>query len=352
MPPIMGSAAFLMAYLCDIPYKNLIFRAILPAFLYFLGIFLMVHFKAQKFNLGGVELEDMPTREELVNKSYLLLPILVLLVLVLLGFPVVETVIFATFLCIVLGLRDKDRPLDFGVFFHTLQRVTKNALPVALACAMSGMIAGIVNTTGVGRYIVSAVVSVAGYHLLYVLIFTMFCCLLVGMAMPTVANYAIMASVCAPILTQGMGLDPILAHMFLFYFCMISDVTPPLSIASTAAAQLAKANPFHTSCTASVLSMSAFVIPYMFVFHPALLLIETDFTYLLFVLFTATLGMFAVSIGVVGYLYTDFNPLLRGMALTAGFLLVVPELYSDLGGIVLIFLLILQQIMARKKKNP
>ncbi len=349
MPPIMGSAAFLMAHLCEIPYKYLMFRAIFPAFLYFLGIYFMVHFKATKFNLGGLDMEDMPTREELLDKSYLLLPVLVLIVLVILGFPVIESVIFATFLCVLLGLRDKECPLDFGIFCHTLERATKNILPVAVACGMAGMISGMVNTTGMGQYIVSAVVSVAGSHLFLVLIFAMICCLVMGLAVPTVANYAIMASVCAPVLTQGMGFDVVLSHMFLFYFCMISDVTPPLSIASTAAAEIAKANPFQTSCTASILSISAFIIPYMFVFHPALLLIDTNFFQLILLLFTATVGMFSVSLGVVGFLFDDLSQFFRISAIASGILLMVPEFYSDITGFLVTSIIIYQQVGKQKK---
>lgn len=348
MPPILGSAAFMVAEFCNIPYRNLLLRAIFPAFLYFLGIYFMVHFNASKRKLGGVDMEDMPSREELINKSYLLLPVLVLVVLISLGFPVVDSVIFATFLCLLLGVRDKECPMDLARFCRSLERATKNILPVAVACGMAGVISGMVNTTGVGRYIISAVVSVSGYRLLIVLLFSMFCCLILGLAVPTVANYAIMASVCGPILTQGMGIESVSAHMFLLYFSMISDVTPPLSIASSAAAEVAKSNPFQTSCMASILSISAFIIPYMFVFHPTILLIDVVWGDLAFLLFTATVGMFSISAGIAGFLLDNLSFLLRCSAVLAGLFLMVPEFYSDMFGFFLVTFIFSRQVQGQK----
>lgn len=351
MPPIMGSAAFLMGELYDIPYKSILLATMLPAFLYFLGIFFMIHFKGKKMGLGGVEGEDMPSSEELWNKIYLLLPIVVFVVLIVMGCPVVETVIFATFLCVLLGIRDPDCPMDFPRFCRAMERGTKTCLPVAVACGMAGVISGIVTSTGLGRFLVSAVVSMAGNDLLTVLFLTMVGCLILGMALPPIANYAIMAAICAPILIQGMGVEPILANMFVFYFGIISDVSPPVSVASYTAAQIAKASSWETAWKASVLAIGAFIIPYMFVYHPALLLLHTDFWTVIFLVFSATAGMFAIAIGVVGFFLHPLSLLLRIFSVMAGGLLVIPETYSDVCGMLIIALIIYQQTIEDKKKD-
>lgn len=350
MPPIMGSAAFLMAELNEIPYSSLLGRAVLPAFLYFLGIFFMVHFKAKKLHLSGVETEDMPSREELLDKLYLLLPIMVLVVLLVMGCPVMETVMFATFLCVVLGVRDEECPMDFSRFCRAMEQATKNSLPVAVACGMAGAISGIVTTTGLGSYLVSAVVSVAGHHLWIALILTMCCCLTLGMAVPTIANYAIIATIFAPILIDGMGVDVILANMFVFYFAIVADVTPPVSVASQVAANIGKSSHWKTAVRASVLSIGGFIIPYMFVFHPELLFMGHNLSQLPIVLVTTISGLFAISIGVVGYFYDDLSILQRVQSILAGLLLVLPEFYSDTMGIVLLLLIVSQQYLQKKKE--
>lgn len=352
MPPIMGSAAFLMAELNEISYHTLLLHAMLPAFLYFLAVFLMVHFDGKKEGISGVELDDMPSQEELLNKSYLLLPIVVLVALIVLRFPVVDAVLFSMFICVLLGVRDKDCPLDFGRFCHALERATKNILPVAVACGMAGIMSGIVTSTGLRQYLISAVVSVAGGHLVIALFITMLISLFVGMAVPTIANYVIMASICAPILTQGMGMDVVLANMFVFYFGIISDVTPPVSIASHAAAKIAQSNPWKTSVLATKLSFGAYIIPYFFAFHPSLLLIDTSFSTIVFLICTATVGICGISAGVVGYFFDHLTIPQRCLGIAAGILLILPGLSSDVVGFVVISMLIYGNLKSHKSCPP
>lgn len=350
MPPIMGSAAFLMVEFFDIPYGQLVGRALLPAFLYFLGVFFMVHFKAKKLNLHGLPKEELPTLGELLAKSYLLIPLVLLIYLLLGGVAVAESTCYATIISILLGFLDKAQPLDHKRIFQALESACRMILPVSVACCMAGVISGIVTSTGLGQFLISAVVSVSGDEIFVALLATMLCSLLLGMMVPTIANYVIMATIGAPILIYGMGVDVILANMFVFYFGILSDITPPVSMASYAAAAIAKGKYLKTACTATTLSMSAFLIPYLFMLHPALLLVETTLMEVFLLVLTASAGMFAVSAGVMGYLFAPLGVLIRLLAVLSGFLLVYPETYSDIVGLVGISLLIFQQKITIKQE--
>ncbi len=343
MPPIMGSAAFLIVEFYHIPYGELVARALIPAFLYFLGVYFMVHFKAKKLELRGIPQKNLPTVKELLPKIYLLFPLFLLMYLMLLGFPVIDATILATLITILIGLLNKEDPLTFSKVFKTLESSSRSILPIAATCGMAGVISGIVITTGLGQYLISAVVSVSKGEVFVALLVTMLFSLLLGTMMPTIANYVIMATIGVPILVRGMGVDVVVANIFVFYFAIVSDITPPVSMASYASAAMAKGEYLKTAFTASFLSMAAFLIPYLFALYPALLLIDTSLFEVTLLLFTATAGMFAFAAGAMGYLFTHLSPLLRVVAVLSGLLMIYPETYSDIVGLIGISLLIFQQ---------
>ncbi len=340
MPPIMGSTAFLMVEFYDIPYWSLVSSALLPAFLYFLGIYFMVHFSGKKYQLKAMDREP---RENLLGKSYLLLPLIVLMTLMSLGFPVLDATFCGVLLCILISLKDKGNQGDFGFLFRALENASKMVLPVAVACAMAGIISGIVTSTGLSYYLISAVVSVAEEELFVALLVTMLFSLLLGTMVPTVVNYAIMSTIGVPILIYGMGVDVIAANIFVFYFAIVADITPPVSMASYAAAAISKGSYLYTALTATVLSLAGFIIPYLFVLYPPLLLRSDTVLEVLLLVLTASAGMFAIAAGVVGYMLSHLGWTLRCCYLLSGVLLIYPETYSDVVGLLLISLLIFQQ---------
>ncbi len=351
MPPIMGSAVFLMAVLHHIPYVDLMQRAILPAFLYYLGIFFMVHFYSHKKGLKPLPSSEIPSLSQVWKQSYLLLPLLVFLVLVLLRFPLEQGIFMGIFTCICLGIVDKDITFTRKVVWDVLEKSAKHILPVAAACGMAGVISGVVTTTGLGQYLISAVVSVSGNHLFIALFATMICCLLLGMTVPTIANYVIMTSIFAPILIQGMGMDVLLANMFVFYFGIVSDVTPPVSLASWAAATIAKTDYWETAWMASKLSLGVFMIPYFIAFHPDFMLLDTTVARVVMMVFIASVGMFSLSAGIIGYMYGELSTFTRILFLIGGVLLILPETYTDVVGLVLMSLLVYQRIISFTQRS-
>ncbi|MFI3254359.1 MAG: TRAP transporter fused permease subunit [Eubacteriales bacterium] len=343
MPPIMGSAAFLIVEFYDIPYGVLVARAMVPAFLYFLGVYFMVHFKAKKLELRGLPKKNLPTIQELLPKLYLTIPLILLMYLLVVNFPVADATIYASLLCLLLGLLDKEDPLTFAKVLKALESSSRSILPVAAACGMAGVISGIVVTTGLGQYLISAVISVSHGELFVALLMTMLFSLLLGTMIPTIVNYVIMATIGVPILVIGMGVDVVVANIFVFYFAIVSDITPPVSMASYAAAAMAKGEYLKTALAASYLSLAAYLIPFLFVLYPALLLINTSIFEIVLLLFTASAGMFAIAAGTMGYLFTHLSTGLRLTAVLSGLLMIYPETYTDIMGLVGISLLVFQQ---------
>lgn len=362
MPPIMGAAAFLMAEMVGVPYGDIAVKAILPALLYFTGIFLMVHFEAKKLGLKGLNREDLPKLSHLIfSRGYLLLPLIILVVMIVKGFTMSRAAIIATLSAIAVSLLNnlvghvkhvklEDR-MTVTKFFNALENGARNTLSVAVACGIAGIIAGVVTMTGLGQIFISAIVSVAGGKMIIALILTMFTCILLGMGVPTTANYVIMATTCAPILTNGMGLNPIAANMFVFYFGIVADITPPVALAAYAGAAIAKANPMKTGINASKLAIAAFIVPYTFALNPAMLFIDTTIFQVAVIIATSLIGMFSISAGLEGFMKTTMNPLQRVLGVAAGLMLIDPNHITDFIGLAIVALVVVtQQLGARKSQ--
>ena len=332
MPPIMGAAAFLMAEMVGVPYSDIVVRAILPAVLYFTGIFLMVHLRAKRLGLKGIPKEELPQVKKILPKIYLLIPLVALIYLIVSGYTMSRAAIYATLLCIVVSMFDKEHRMSPAKFLTALETGARNTLSIAVACGIAGIIAGVVTMTGLGQVFISAIVSISHGHLMIALLLTMVCCIILGMGVPTTATYIIMATTCAPILTTGMGLNTLCASMFVFYFGIVADITPPVALAAYAGSAIAKSDPMRTALNASKLAIAAFLIPYMFCLNPAMLLIDTNAAEFVVIIITSVVGMYAIAAGLEGYMLTSLNPMMRVVLIAAGLMLIYPGTVTDVAG--------------------
>lgn len=348
MPPIMGAAAFLMAELTNIPYPVIAVSAILPALLYFTGIFLMIHFEAKKLGLRGLPKESIPHFGKLfIAKGYLFLPVIVLVALMSWGKTPAYAACFAILAALVVSFFRKDTRFTLPSFMEALSNGSRNTIGVAMACAIAGIVVGIVSLTGLGQVLISVLLSVANNSLFLALVLTMVACLILGMGIPTTANYVIMATITAPIVVR-MGVPVMAAHMFVFYFGIVADITPPVALAAYAGAAIAKANPIKTGIIATRLAITAFIIPYIFVFNPAMLFINTTVPEVVQIVLTSCIGMFGLSAGLEGYMRRPIWFPLRLLLIGGGLLLIHPGLLTDIAGLVLIVLVTVTQFIGKK----
>ena len=352
MPPIMGAAAFLMAEMVGVPYSNIVIRAILPAVLYFTGIFLMVHLRAKRLGLKGIPKSQLPDAKKLLPKIYLLIPLVALVYLITAGYTMSRAAIIATLLCIVVSIFDKEHRMSPKKFLDALETGARNTLSIAVACGIAGIIAGVVTMTGLGQVFISAIVGISHGHLMIALIFTMLCCIVLGMGVPTTATYIIMATTCAPILTTGMGLNSLCASMFVFYFGIVADITPPVALAAYAGSAIAKSDPMRTALNASKLAIAAFLIPYMFCLNPAMLLIDTTAVEFIVIIITSVIGMYAISAAMEGYMLTSLNPVMRIILLAAGLMLIYPGTVTDIVGTAITVVVFIIEVQMKKKAQP
>ena len=349
MPPIMGAAAFLMAEMVGVPYSDILVRAILPAILYFMGIFLMVHLRAKRLSLKGIPKEQLPSGRKLLPKTYLLIPLVALIVMIVSGYTMSRAAIIATALCIVVSMFDKEHRLTPKKFLNALETGARNTLSIAVACGIAGIIAGVVTMTGLGQVFISAIVGISNGHLIIALALTMVCCIILGMGVPTTATYIIMATTCAPILTTGMGLNVLCANMFVFYFGIVADITPPVALAAYAGSAIAKSNPMRTALNASKLAIAAFLIPYIFCLNPQMLLIDTTAIGFTMIVITSFIGMFAIAAAIEGYMLAPLNPVFRILLAAAGLALIYPGTLTDVIGIAVVAAIFAFELIRKRR---
>ena len=370
MPPIMGAAAFLMAEYMDLPYAEVAVKAILPAILYFSGIFIAVHLEAKKLGLQGIPRTELPKWGYLLRNLYLILPLVLLVWLVSSGAKTMATSaaisILASFVIGFIHLLATNLRQMKGQGFGKILWLTvkasllsavdalaagaKGAITVAVACAMAGMIAGCITVTGLASILINAIVQLAGNATIVGLVLTMLCCIVLGMGVPTTANYCIMASTCAPILIQ-LGFSPVAAHFFVFYFGIVADITPPVALAAYAGSAIAKSNPMKTGINATKLAIAAFIVPYIFAYNPSMLFVgNVEWYDVLLISVTALLGLFGIAAALNGHLYRKIPMVLR-LALVAGGLgMMIPGLTSDLIGLAVVAAVVIFQYISGKKQ--
>ena len=325
MPPIMGAAAFLMADFVGVPYSNIIVRAILPAVLYFTGIFISVHLEAKRLGLKGIPKEKLPKFGILIRKIYLLLPLVMLVIWVSGNMMTMQRAAsFAILLTIAVGLVDSENRITPFKIFEALEAGGRGTITVGAACGVAGIISGTITMTGLANELINAIVNVAGDRLIIALVLTMLCCIVLGMGVPTTANYCIMAATCAPILIR-MGVPVLAAHFFVFYFGIVADITPPVALAAYAGSAIAKSNPMKTAFNASRLAIAVFIVPYVFAYSPSMLLIETNALEVIQISLTSLIGIFGVSSGLEGYLFAKMNPVIRAVFVIGGLMLIASD---------------------------
>lgn len=351
MPPVMGAAAFLMAEFIGVPYLEIAKSAILPAILFFVGIWIMTHFEAKRLGLRGLSKEELPNKKEVLKKMYLLLPIVIIITALMMNISAERAAIIGIVSTIVVGAFRKETRMSIADIFAALASGARMALGVVAATACAGIIVGTITLTGIGLKLANGLIDLAGGHLLLTLFFTMIASLILGMGTPTTANYIITSTIAAPALIQ-LGVPAIAAHMFTFYFGIVADITPPVALAAFAASGIAKSKPIQTGVESTRLSIAAFMAPYIFVISPALLLINTTLLESIWVMLTSTLGMIGVGAGLIGYWMSKLNVLERILAVAGGVLAVIPGIETDIAGFILIALVFaLSYYKARKQKQ-
>ena len=349
MPPIMGAAAFLMADYVGVPYSNIVVRAILPAILYFAGVFITVHLEAKKEGLRGLTKDELPRLLPLLKKSYLLLPLIILIYLVGTSQKSIQyAAAIAIVIAIVVSLFNKENRITPKRIWEALAAGGQGAITVAAACGVAGIIAGTITMTGLANILINGIVALAGNQVIVALFLTMLCCIVLGMGVPTTANYCIMAATCAPILVR-MGVPQIAAHFFVFYFGIVADLTPPVALAAYAGAAIAQANPMKTAVTSTKLAIGAFIVPYIFALNPAMLFVDTTAWEIISISITSLVGMFALSAALEGYLLHGMPWYQRIMSAVGGLLLIYPGLVTDAVGLGLVAIVVVLQLVVRKK---
>ncbi len=352
MPPIMGAAAFLMAEYVNLPYSTIAVKAILPAFLYFAGIFIAVHLEAKKLGLKGISRSEMVPGKQLASKIYLLIPIVLLIVLVSFNAASMQKAAALSIVAaIVVGIINKDSKLTPAKIVEALEAGGKGTITVAVACSMAGVIAGCITVTGLASKLIAAIVALSGNTLIIGLFLTMICCIILGMGVPTTANYCIMAATCAPILIR-LGVPREAAHFFVFYFGIVADITPPVALAAYAGSAIAKSNPMKTGVNATKLAIAAFIVPYVFAYSPEMLFIDVTSVFeVVQICISASIGIFGVAACLNGHLYRPVNPILRIALLAGGLTLIIPGTVTDIIGLVLVGGTVAYQYITAKKEK-
>ena len=349
MPPIMGAAAFLMADYVDLPYSQIAVKAILPAVLYFAGVFIAVHLEAKKMGLRGLRKDELPRLAPLLKQVYLLLPLVLLIYLVGTNSRSIQyAAAIAIVAPIVVSCFNKDHRPTPKRLLEALAAGGQGTITVAAACGIAGIIAGTITMTGLANMLINGIVALAGDRVIIALFLTMICCIVLGMGVPTTANYCIMAATCAPILIR-MGVPAIAAHFFVFYFGIVADLTPPVALAAYAGAAIAQANPMKTALTATKLAIAAFIVPYVFALNPAMLFVDTNIWGVISISVTALVGIFAVSASLEGFLKTHMPWYERVACAIGGLMLIFPGVTTDAVGLTMVAVVFILQFAAAKK---
>lgn len=375
MPPIMGAAAFLMAESLGLPYITIVKAAVVPAILYFTGIFITVHLEAKKLGLKGLPKEQLPDfMPLLLKKGYMILPLVVIIYFLCAGKTAVFAALMGIIACVLVGFGVSVSDLAHGRkpsfggkdIVEIMCTAARNIISVAIACGMAGIIIGIVTLTGLGLRLGNGLVMLAHGKLLLTLVFTMVASIILGMGAPTTANYLITSTITAGAIIS-LGIEPLAAHMFAFYFGIIADVTPPVALAAIAGAAIAKAKPMKTALNATKLAIGAFIIPYMFVYNSKMLMINASALSVIMIIVTAILGMFGISVALEGYGFNNtgffynsekgkatiiaFDAVERILFAVAGILCVIPETKTDIIGVSLLAVLTAYQLILKKVRG-
>lgn len=364
LPPIMGASAFIMAETTGIAYGTIALAALIPAVLYFLGVIMQVHFRAGKRDLKGIPKADLPeTKKVLKEKGHLLLPIVGLVFMLYTGLPIAQAAFYTIVLTVVVAAIRKSTRMGFKDILEALENGARQSLSVMIACAVVGIIIGVVSLTSFGTVMTSAITAFGAGSLFWTLFLTMLASIVLGMGLPSIPAYIITATMTAPALAE-FGIPVLVAHLFVFYFGIFANITPPVALAAFAGAGISGGDPMRTGFNALKLSIAGFIIPYLFVYNPAMLLIETEgiatnareFAFppaieVIMITITAIIGIIGLSAAAEGYFKTRLN-IVTSILLGAGaLLLIVPETYTDIIGLVVVLGIFALNYMKERKEH-
>lgn len=352
MPPVMGSAAFLIADSVGIPYSKLMLTAIIPALMYFTGIWIMVDFEARRKGLKGLPREQLPPFKPLVmQKGHLVLPLVAIIYFMLTGFTITRSALWGILIAVGITFVRKNTRVPVKQILSALPLAARNVVSVATACATAGIIVGMVTLTGLGQRIGAGMFEIVGGNVFLGLMCAMLTSLILGMGVSTTSNYIITSTVAAPILIK-LGVPLLASHMFCFYFGIIADITPPVALAAYAGSAIAKGNPFKTGVNAAKLAIAAFLVPYMFALNPKMIMIDGTFLEALPMIVTGLIGIWGIGGGLIGYINGPVKSYWRLLLIAGGLGLLIPGMMTDIAGTVLIFAVYFYNRLVKNKQHP
>lgn len=353
MPPIMGAAAFIMAQFLGIAYIKIAVAAVLPAILYYLAVGIMVHMEAKRLGLKGLPKENLPQIGKVLKKGgHLLIPIFVIVYLLVKGYTPLRAAFVSILVTVAIAMFKASTRLSAKDILDAMESGARSALGVAAACACAGIIIGVVTLTGVGLKLANGIIILSGGHFFFTLIFTMIASIILGMGLPTTAKYIVLASMAAPAI-QKFGVPPLAAHMFILYYGIIADLTPPVALAAYAGAGIANANAMKTGFTALRLAIAGFTIPFVFAYNPQLLLINTTPLHVIFYSITAVIGTCSLAFAGSGYWLRTLKVWERLILFVGALALIFPGVLSDsIGFGILILMWFIQKISIKKIETP
>ena len=345
MPPIMGAGAFIMAEITGIPYPDLMIAAVLPAALYFFAVYFIVDNEAKRLNMRGLTSAELPQIGVMLKRAFMFLPLVILIGGLVSGYSVIRSGTYGMIAAMVVSWLVAESRMGPKQVLDALHLGAKGTIQLIAVCACAGIIVGVIGLTGIGLRFSSMVLSVAGTSQLMALVFAMAISIILGMGMPTTAAYAVAASVVAPGLIK-LGISPLVAHMFVFYYAVISAITPPVALAAYAGAAIAGSDPMRTSVTAFMYGLAAFIVPFMFFYSPALLM-QGDWTQVVHYAATASIGVYLLAASLQAWYFGPANRIVRLALFACALLLIAGGVVTDLLGLIPAMLLAIWQYSRR-----
>ncbi|MEN6668912.1 TRAP transporter permease [Psychrobacter sp. B38] len=365
LPPIMGASAFIMAETTGLPYSTIALAALLPAILYYLGVIAQVHFRAGRRDLKGIAKESLPAVKEVLKaRGHMLLPIVFLIFLLIRNVPVGYAAAYTIGFTVVISMLRAETRMSFADILGALEDGARQSLAVMAACAVVGIIIGVVSLTSFGTVMTSSIVTLGAGSLFFTLILTMLASMVLGMGLPSIPAYIITATMAAPALA-GFDIPILSAHMFVFYFGIFANITPPVCLAAFAGAGISGGDPMKTGFLSLKLALAGFIVPFMFIYNPTMLMIDPtglavtakDFPLppiidIITVVVTSVTGVIALSSALEGYFKGDMNPLTRAILAVGALLLIYPEITTGIAGGIIVLGIAVFNIKTSKTPTP
>lgn len=348
LPPVMGAAAFIMAEILGVKYVNIMYAAIMPALLYYFGVFITVYFRAVKLDLRGLDKKEVPNLVKILKeKFYLLIPLIVLVYLLVKGYTPTYAAFFGILLTVPVSWLTPKNKMNLQKVLEALESGAKGSLSVAVTCAVVGIVVGISTLTGLGSKVAGAIIALSGGNLFLTLVFTMIACIILGVGMPSIPAYLLTANMAVPALLK-LGVKPFVSHFFVFYYAMLANITPPVALAAYAAAGISGGDMYKTGLEGFKLAIAGFIVPFMYVYNPVLLGIEADALAIISSFVTAIIGVSLVASSLEGFLLRKLTTPERLILFISGLLLMKPGGLTDAIGLALGAVIFLLQLRERK----